>query len=82
MEYSDFQTVILMEIPKIKDGQVFLAKDLFVGYDWAALSKNEKLSFGRYLKKQVLSKAVSGIAVVGNAGNGSAQYIKNGGNKQ
>ena len=27
MEYSDFQTVILMEIPKIKDGQVFLAKD-------------------------------------------------------
>lgn len=52
MEYSDFQTVILMEIPKIKDGQVFLAKDLFVGYDWAALSKNEKLSFGRYLKSR------------------------------
>lgn len=38
----------LHEIPFVKEGTVFLVKDLFKGYEWNELSINERRNLGRF----------------------------------
>ena len=63
-------------IAKMSKGTVFVAKDLFEGYEWNRLSRGDKLSFGKTFKNSVTNGAFAEIMYLGKRDNNSAEYIK------
>ena len=63
-------------IAKIPKRTVFVAKDLFEGYEWNGLSRGDKLSFGRTFKNTVTSGGLAGVRYLGKRDNNSAEYMK------
>lgn len=57
-------------------GTVFIAKDLFEGYEWNGLSRGDKLSFGKTFKNSVTNGSFAGVRYLGKRDNNSAEYIK------
>lgn len=63
-------------IERMANGTVFVAKDLFEGYEWNALSRGDKLSFGRTFKNSVTNGTFAGVRYLGKRDNNSTEYIK------
>lgn len=76
MDYNELLDNACTHIKKLPVGQVFFVKDLFYGTGWNELERGEKLGFGRYFKKAVQDKTLSGVQFIGKADNNSAQYMK------
>lgn len=74
MDYNELLQKARTHIKKLSVGQVFFVKDLFCGTEWNELERGEKLWFGKYFKKAVQDKTVSGVQFIGKADNNSAQY--------
>lgn len=73
-DYEGLLASISDNLSALEPGTVFFVKGLFVGTDWLALSRGDKLGFGRYFKRQVAMGSVSNVEYVGKADNNSAQY--------
>lgn len=61
-------------IKTVPISHVFILRDLFDGIEWSALSKGERLSFGRLFKNEVTNGKIPGVVYIGKADNNSAQY--------
>lgn len=66
----------IANLENLKPGEKFVVKDLFVGSNWKALSRGDKLHFGRVFKNQVKEGSIPGVQYIGKAANNSAQYEK------
>lgn len=54
----------------------FELKSLFREYDWKALEKGDRISFGRHFANEVREGRVAGIRSVERGKNNHARYIK------
>lgn len=57
---------------------VFEVKNLFQGCEWEALSKGERISFGRFFKSEVMEGRVPGVIFLNPAKNNHSKYQKEG----
>ncbi len=76
MDYNELLAEACARIDNLPAGQVFFVKDLFYGTGWNDLKRGEKLCFGKYFKKAVLTGMILGVQFIGKADNNSAQYMK------
>lgn len=77
MDYEEYFAFLLRQTASLPPETVFFLKDLFQGTAWNHLAKGEKLSIGRFFKKQVTNGKVPNISFIGKAANNSALYKKN-----
>ena len=64
------------EIEQLSVGKEFELKNLFLEIEWEALSKGNRIRFGKYFKNEVLDGRVSEIEYVDRKKNNHAKYIK------
>ncbi len=74
MDYSQLMTMAQASILDMKKHQVFTVKDLFKGHYWGALSKKDRLGFGRYFKNQVKHGTLPNIEWADKNANNTNQY--------
>lgn len=74
MDYNELMRKAVKNLAKLETGQIFYVKDLFEGYFWNNLPKNDRLGFGKHFKNQVDSKRITCVSYAGKAKNNSAQY--------
>lgn len=62
----------------IQPGRKFEVKHLFPGHEWEALSRGERISFGRYFSDVVKEKRLFNVEKCENGKTRHNQYIKKG----
>jgi len=55
--------MVIAEIKYLKQGEEFLVKDLFKGYQWNRIARNERLLLGRLFLNYVTNSRVNLVAI-------------------
>ncbi len=76
MDHNELLSKATKQLCNISANKVFFVKDLFLGAEWNALGRGDKLGFGRYFKTAVMNGSVPNVEYIGKADNNSAQYKK------
>ncbi len=76
MNFYEWMETAKTSMARLPPNTSFTLKDLFEGCQWNALSKGERLKFGKYFKNQVLMNELPNIQYADTPSGKSAQYRK------
>jgi len=65
-------------VAKLSDLDKFEVRSLFQGCEWEALSKGERIIFGKFFKSEVIEGHIAGVQFLGRAKNNHSEYQKMG----
>lgn len=61
---------------EVRVGKKFEVKDLFPGHEWTALSKGERISFGKYFSDAVREERITSVKRCEEGKSHHNQYVK------
>ena len=76
MDFTLWMNNASAKIDSLASHTEFALKDLYVGTDWDALPKGDRLGLGKHFKNEVVDGRVPGVRFVGKYQNNSAKYVK------
>ncbi len=76
MDFDEWMEDAISSVAQLPRGTPFTLKNLFEGCHWNALSKGDRLKFGKYFKNQVIMNVVNGVVYVDTPSGKPAQYRK------
>lgn len=76
MDYDLWINNAIAKTDKLKQGTVFVLKDLFVGADWEKLDKGIRHNLGRLFKSKVTANSVKNVVLVIDSQKGKATTYK------
>ena len=77
MNYQEWMNSALNRIRNdVAQGGCFEVKDLFEGHAWKALSRGERVGFGRYFANEVREGRADGITRLERGKDNHSRYIK------
>ena len=66
----------LSETNNLNEGEIFLVKDLFKGYEWNRIERKNRLLLGTLFLGCVVTSKISGIEVVDKTSSNQRRYKK------
>jgi|BioPla2DNA2_1021312.scaffolds.fasta_scaffold10984_6 hypothetical protein len=66
----------IKEIASLKDGEIFLVKDLFKGYLWNRVPRKDRLLLGTLFLNQVNKMGGKGIKAIEKTSSNQQRYMK------
>ena len=76
MDVNAWMQKALEEIEKLPFSKKFEAKELFNGCEWDALSKGDRIKFGKFFKGEVLEERVPNVVFLDRGKNNHSKYEK------
>ncbi|MDD2476101.1 MAG: single-stranded DNA-binding protein [Dysgonamonadaceae bacterium] len=75
IDVNDLLEIAINETDKLYDGEIFLVKDLFKGYEWNRIPRNDRLLLGT-LFLNYTNKANGCIQAIEKTSSGQQKYKK------
>lgn len=75
IDVNDLLEIAINETDKLNDGEIFLVKDLFKGYEWNRIPRNDRLLLGT-LFLNYTNKANGSIQAIEKTSSGQQKYKK------
>ncbi|HAN10674.1 MAG TPA: hypothetical protein DCP90_08705 [Clostridiales bacterium] len=66
----------LKEVEKLNKGEVFLVKDLFKGYEWNRIPKEDRLLLGRLFLNEMEKEHVTEIQILDKTSSKQQKYSR------
>lgn len=66
----------MMEVSRLKQGEIFLVRDLFKGYEWNRLTLDDRRQLGRLFFDQVNGQKGAGVVVYQKTSSNQQRYKK------
>lgn len=75
-DVNDLLEEAIRETRNLNEGEVFLVKELFKGYIWNRIPRNQRLLLGTLFLNQVNKMDNSNIKAIGKTSSNQQRYIK------